>query len=106
MSALVDAVKAWAEGRSEFIGGDYDSDADEAFKAAEETLLAALSAADAELCDFVPTPEMRGEPKPVACPRCGAEFSDDGPITYSGCLECEPEAARAAGARPAGGDGG
>lgn len=51
--------------------------------------------------DFIPTPEMRGEAPTIACPRCGAEFADDGPITYSGCLECAPGEARAAGARPA-----
>lgn len=55
-----------------------------------------------ELCDFIPTPEMRGETSAVECPKCGHEFEDDGPITYSGCLLCAPNAARAAGARLSG----
>lgn len=60
-----------------------------------------------EMCDFVSTAEMRGEPEPVECPRCGHEWDDDGPITYSGCLACDRRAALAAGARPvAGGSSG
>lgn len=41
-------------------------------------------------------------PDTAICPRCGHEWDDDGPITYSGCLACDRRAALAAGARPVG----
>ena len=49
-----------------------------------------------ELCDYVPSRQEYGG---VSCPKCGTNFRNDGPITYSGCLTCEPRTARAAGAR-------
>ena len=37
---LREALREWAEKRAVFVGGDYDAEADEAFKLAEERLLA------------------------------------------------------------------
>ena len=42
---LAEAAERWRIARDAFIGGDYDREADDALKDAEEALLAALSAA-------------------------------------------------------------